>query len=158
MKKSILICFVAVSVFFSLSSCTKEKPENVLIEESYSKTLKVNESTTFTLPGEQTPYTIFTAASHASLSIIGIDKQGNTTYSYTPEKDYIGTDYIVISSEEKRHSKGGHQKSFNNGGSKAGHCNGGNTSRIDYKLTFNITIVKEVPVGNTGSEISNSAN
>ncbi len=159
MKKSILIALVASLTVFTISSCHKERAEQVVVEESYDKTLKVNESVIFTLPTESDGnYSITTAASHAAVSKIEDDLQGNSTYSYTPEKDFVGTDFVIVSTMEKSHQKSGHKKSFKNGGSKSGHCSGSKGQKTNYKLSFYLAIEKDSPKDNANSEQINASN
>ena len=143
MKKSILIPALAAFALLSFTSCEKEKHEETVLEQSMDKVLKVNESATFTLPATtDDEYKITTVASHAYVSKLSEDIEGNSIYVYTPEKDYAGTDLVVVSSVEEKHPKknGSHHGGASKGG---GHCNGNKNSEQQVVVTINLTMVKD---------------
>lgn len=145
MKKSILTATIALITLVSFYSCEKEKQEETIVEQSLEKTIKVNESATFALPLNESDdaYKITTDAAHAYVSKLSDDLSGNAVYTYTPEKDFVGTDLIVVSTVEENHhgNKGntGHHK----GGSKGGHCHADDKGEQQMKVTIRINILKE---------------
>ncbi|MBL0048283.1 MAG: hypothetical protein IPP32_09345 [Bacteroidetes bacterium] len=145
MKKSIVATTLALVALISFYSCEKEKQEVTIIEQSLEKTIKVNESATFTLPVNESDdaYKITTDAAHAYVSKLSDDLSGNAVYTYTPEKDYVGNDLIVVSTvEEKQHGNKGN-KGHHKGGSKGGHCHGDDKGEQQMKVTIRINILKE---------------
>jgi len=144
MKKIALILSLATISIFTFVSCEKEKHEKVTIEENLEKTIKVNESVTFTLPQNErsNDFQINVAAAHAYVSKLGQDLEGNAIYMYTPEKDYVGSDFVSVSTEEKKSSKSHHgsKKSHSKGG---GGCQSGDKERVEYLVNMRINIEKE---------------
>lgn len=106
MKKT-AIAFVFASVLGLFTACQNRDAVTIVETLSESATLKTNESYTFTLPTTAEDYTITTPASHASVSLIGLDAtKTQKVYQYTPTQDFIGTDVVVITSSEIEASSG----------------------------------------------------
>ena len=145
MKKSILIATISLVTLVSFYSCKKEKQEETILEQSLEKTIKVNESATFALPLNESDdaYKITTEAAHAYVSKLSDDLSGNAVYTYTPEKDFVGTDLIVVSTVEENHHGNKGNKGHHNGGSKGGHCHGDDKGEQQLKVTIRINIIKE---------------
>lgn len=149
MKKISFLTLGLAALLFS-SSCKKEKHEEIVIEQSMEKTLKANESVTFTLPASLSDddYQITTAASHAYVSKLSEDLSGNTLYCYTPEKDYVGNDFVVVSTlEEEHHGEHGNHHGHPNGANKggSGHCHGDkHPAEQQLKISIYLKIEAEV--------------
>ena len=151
---------MAAFALLSLLSCEKEKQDDYTIEHTFDKTLKVNESATFTLPANTSDdaFQITTEASHASVSMLGEDLDGNSIYSYTPEKDYTGTDLVIVSTiEDNYHGK--HPNPHHSGKSKGGHnCNGGKNGEQQIIVIINLSILKEKVTGINYTKAGNAIN
>lgn len=97
MKK--LMFFVAFLALVFTQSCEKLNftPKET-VKQTVSETLKANQSYTFTLPTDidDDAFFIATDATNASISRLSA-----TTYEYTPNADFVGTDVIVLSNEHE---------------------------------------------------------
>lgn len=104
MKK--LMFFAAFLGLVFLQSCEKfnfAQPK-ATVTQTENATLKVNESYTFTLPTDidDDSFFIATAPTNASIS-----RLTSTTYLYTPNAGFIGSDVIVLSNEHEKEMGGG---------------------------------------------------
>jgi hypothetical protein len=129
MKKTILVASLTVIAMLGITSCKKEKMEKDAIAQTYTIALKANEVYTFTLPTNtrNDAYQFTTNATHASVSQIGKDADGNSIYTYTPALDYVGTDEVVLSNDQERAEHGNHPSKPKPalGVHPQGDCNGG---------------------------------
>lgn len=163
MKKYAIVALLSLTVALITTSCKKEKHEEIVLEQSLEKTLKVNESITFTLPASLSDdeYQITTSAAHAYVSKLSEDLSGNTLYCYTPEKDFVGSDFVIVSTVEENHKDqhghhGGHHAGSAMGGG-GGHCNkGGHPTEQQLKISIYLTIEKEVKADIIPSKLVNA--
>ena len=98
MKKSIILCAIAIATIAAFQSCRKQEPPKPPIITNLNITLKQNEAYTFTLPANTTksPYKFVTQASHYTISTVSKDASNNDIYQYTPSSNYTGTDNVTI--------------------------------------------------------------
>ena len=154
MKKLLLLPILSLVTLTCFIACEKEKHDEVLIEENYDRTIQVNESATFTLPESEQNFSIISEAEHAYVSKIGEDLSGNSIYMYTPEKDYSGTDRIVLSNEVEK-EKGHHGKKGHHSKSGGGDCGSKSSERLEYLITIRLVIEKANST-NPSTELSKS--
>jgi len=128
-----------------MASCKKEPMPKEAITQTINVGLKSNENYTFTLPKNQEddPYEITSQAKHFGISEVGVNTSGERVFNYTPSKDYIGSDQVIISNDREKtcqqmHPGGpqplgpppcGHQK---------GNCKGGEEDH--YIITINFVM------------------
>jgi hypothetical protein len=160
MKKSILIAGIALFASFTFSSCEKQRLEKELQKQTIERTLKVNESVSFSLPlgDKDDAYQLTTPASHASISRLSVNSDGSTEYLYTPENNYVGQDVIVITTIENEKNGGHSSKSKHNKGNMKGGCSGKHEGGGHYEVTVNLTIEKEVSKIITSTKASVGSN
>lgn len=169
--KKLNVLFLALGFAFMLNSCSKsEEIQNVAL----AQTINQNQSYTFELPVTDDPYKVTTEAKNASISLIGIGTNGNPVYNYTPNLDFVGTDQIVLTTEDHKEKsgkrghhgkKGSHYDNYNVNGKGKGMCgdkdkdkdkddddddddddhNENNNHNDDYMVTINITVLPVVP-------------
>jgi hypothetical protein len=104
MKKSSLLLAMASFLVVGMTSCEKGEEMEEAITQNLEVKLMMNEDYTFTLPENlrDDKYEIVSPATHASISLVGLDAQGNQIYQYTPEENYSGTDLVVLSNDQVR--------------------------------------------------------
>lgn len=107
-NKSSLMLAMASFLVVGMTSCDKEEEMEEAITQNLEVKLMMNEDYTFTLPENlrDDKYEITSPAAHASISIVGLDAQGNQIYQYTPEENYTGTDLVVLSNDQEREEHG----------------------------------------------------
>lgn len=148
MKKISGLVLVA-SVVLLASSCEKhdfKKHSEKTVTQTVDVTLEKNAAYSYTLPENTSDdaFQITTQSEHAGVSTL-TNNGTNTVYTYTPAKDYVGTDKVVIATIEEEHSHhmggGAHHPHHSGGG-----CNNGNHNDENSKLEIiiNITIKDKV--------------
>ena len=131
MKKISELFLLASALVFVYSSCRRE---GVTITKTIEVKLKVNESYSYTVAhagDADDVMQIIQQASHSSVCTITPDaSSGDALFSYTPARDYTGTDQVRVSNVEEHHGGGHH-----------GNCGGGGHHHDDtYNYIFNFTI------------------
>lgn len=103
---------LAIASFLAvgMTACEKGEEMEEAISQNVPVSLRMNESYTFTLPENlrDDKYEITSPAAHASISLVGVDAQGNQIYQYTPEENYVGTDRVILSNDQEREERGEH--------------------------------------------------
>ena len=138
-KLNLIIAAIILSVVF-ISSCKKEhcdKQNNQVIN------VTINQNTSYT-------YQLLTAnngkamgisqqASHSSVSTITTGATpGSLVYSYVPAKDYLGTDAVVLSTQNSQQVGQGCSNHKGNGDHHGHHDNDDDDNST---TTINITVV-----------------
>ena len=148
MKKTNVLS-IALGIVVMLMSCNKAEVYQAV---SKSQSIAQNQSYTFELPATDDPYKVLTEAKNASVSLIGVNAAGNPIYTYTPTKDFIGTDKVVLQTTDNEGTKGpdhgGHGRNHNDLLSNvagAHTCNKGVHTEDDYTVTIDI-IVTPTPI------------
>jgi len=124
MKKSILSVsgLLFLCLVMALTSCKKfdfdrhhEKEVTIISEE---RQIKTNETLKFELPesfNKRTPF-ISTQPLHFLVSLLEKDETtGKWVYTYTPKEGYVGTEKVVIDSEEDHEDEDDHKKGRGHG-------------------------------------------
>lgn len=104
MKKWNSMLAIASFLVVGMTACEKGEEMEEAITQNVQVTLRMNEDYTFTLPENlrDDKYEITSPATHASVSVVGVDAQGNQIYQYTPEENYVGTDMVILSNDQER--------------------------------------------------------
>lgn len=159
--KKLNVLFLALGFAFILNSCSKsEEYQNVAL----AQTINQNQSFTFELPITDDLYKVAQEAKNASISLIGVGATGNPVYNYTPNLDFVGTDQIVLTTDEHKEKpekrghhgkKGSHYDNYNVNGKGKGMCgnkdkdndddNENKHQNDDYTVTIDITVLPVVP-------------
>ncbi len=106
MKKSILL--VSVCLALSVVGCKKDalpSDSETKVTETVEITLPENSSYTYNVPANQSddPYQITQDASHASASVLETKSSGESIYTYTPVRGFVGDDQVIIENVEELH-------------------------------------------------------
>ncbi|MBC7384042.1 MAG: hypothetical protein H7296_13830 [Bacteroidia bacterium] len=131
MKKSIIISFAVICCLLLASACKKENEStntviNVTLEPNKAYSYNMDK-----LGDDDDQVQITTEASHSLISrITPVANSTFTLFEYTPVKDYVGTDEVVVSAVEPTHNKGG----------KGGKCGKHNHEEESNQYTFKINI------------------
>jgi hypothetical protein len=102
MKHRILIPAFFFAALLVIAACNKKSsPITQTIEKTVN--LGATETFTMTLPKSEFPYEITTQASHAKVSAIAPDANGNLvyTYQYAGSGENLLTDDVIIANPEK---------------------------------------------------------
>jgi len=142
MKKSSLMFAIASFLVVGMTSCEKGEEMEEAITQNLEVKLMMNEDFTFTLPENlrDDKYEIISPATHASISLVGLDSQGNQIYQYTPAENYSGTDMVVLSNDQEREEHGNHPPHPPKGNrpkNKPGNCE---EKEEHYIITINFQI------------------
>lgn len=104
MKKTIILLATASALIAATASCKKEHMPKEAVVQTVNVSIKANESFTFELPKNlrDDPFEITSQAAHFSVSELGVNAAGNRIFSYTPSKDFTGTDKVILSNDQER--------------------------------------------------------
>ncbi len=157
MKKTILMGFVALALI-GLSSCKKfaaNNPQDVSnTEETVNVSINANQVYKFNLatPANAANVSVTNAAAKSSIAIV--DSSNSSTFVYTPDPSFTGTDVVTITHPQHadnggncdHHDKDKHHDGHGNCGNHNehhGHCDKGGAQHPkqgEHKITFNITV------------------
>jgi hypothetical protein len=114
MRKLIFAVSVGAMLSMSLNSCSKRPMPEPAIKQTIDVQLSANQTYTFLLPMNirDDAYEFTTQALHHELSILDVNAEGQRIYQYTPAKDYVGLDQVVVSNdwEREEHALNGNQQ------------------------------------------------
>ncbi|MFN8283725.1 MAG: hypothetical protein U0U67_10950 [Chitinophagales bacterium] len=138
--KSAIQLFGTVLFFLVMTVSCKKENHHKTITQTIDLNLGMNETYSFSFPVNTQPE-ITKQASHASNSVITTDNSTNLTqFTYTPTKDFVGTDEINIQLKKSKDNYVGN-------GILPGGCYGGNhggDDRVDsYSFKINIINVEK---------------
>jgi hypothetical protein len=144
MKKTILMLAMTGALVVNMTSCKKGKMHRAPVTETINVQLKLNEAYTFTLPKNlrDDEYEFKEQASHASISALGKNANGDRVYSYTPALNYSGLDRVIVSNNEEaeEHEMHGQCGNHNPPPPPKGNCDGKGGEEDHYIITINFDV------------------
>ena len=105
MKKAYFLLVAAVALLSAQScrKCDMDDRRPVITNQSIDTSINENTTYTYTLSAYPLPVVangpgvqVTTAPTHAALSTVTTDANGNLVYQYIPVANYVGTDVVVI--------------------------------------------------------------
>ena len=139
--KNIFPLLAIAGMAVAASSCTKTQTQDRTVTDTYTQTLRVDESHEFALPANphHAPYQIAVQPAHAGLGGLSKDGSGNDVYQYTPASGYVGTDRVVLIAEKPAGHPGG--------GNMQGGCQGhnerhGRPAEVKHVVVIDLTIAE----------------
>ncbi len=137
MKQIISLSLILFSVLLVNQSCSKESPDKMTTPTVPDQTINaaVLTNSTYVLNVNSIAgVSINKQAAHFSVSQTEVDaKNGTPVYKYIPEKDYAGTDEVVLRTSTTTYGTG------NTGGCSGGNNSHSSTSYSSIVIKFTVT-------------------